>query len=321
MTPSPSKSAHLLLTGAGFSRNFGGWLAKEVEGDLLARVASDEQLRRLIQDSQNYEDALGKARSAGKLHNWISADQLKVLENAIRECFWAMNIAPSKRCSMFSSGSSNQSVVEFLARFDAIFTLNQGLLLEYHYNAAQIPIRWAGSYYPGIDPAIPTPLNAAEFVRVERRVGAIGPVDPQRQPIYKLHGSIEWTDGTDSLFVVGGDKIAYIRSRPLLKRSFEIFEEHLRRPGARLMIVGYGFSDEHINQILVESSAANPSLRFFHVHPDGRDAAHRGLRERKPIYQSAPVANLPCVGESRRPLTTTFGGDDLEFNKLMRFFA
>lgn len=41
-------TSHILLTGAGFTRNWGGWLAKELEGDLLARLAQDRELRDLL---------------------------------------------------------------------------------------------------------------------------------------------------------------------------------------------------------------------------------------------------------------------------------
>ncbi len=233
-----------------------------------------------------------------------------------------MNIALGQRASMYLSGLTKPSIHEFLARFDAIFTLNQDLLLEFHYNAAS-PLggRWLGSYYPGITPELPTPLNGGEVVRMERSVGTIDRHDPQRQPVYKLHGSVEWTDGTGSLFVVGGGKEAYIQSKPLLRRYAEIFTEHLRRPEARLMIIGYGFADEYINRLLVEAAQSNTSLGVFHVHPEGRDAVHRGVRERVAIYSPPSTASLPCIGESRRLLTTTFGGDTLEFDKLMRFFV
>jgi hypothetical protein len=312
---------HVLLTGAGFTRNWGGWLSKELEGDLLARLAPHDQLRRLVQNSENYEEALGKARNLGSSGISISPQQLQIFEDAIKESFWAMNMALGQRVSMYLSGVSTRSILEFLPKFDAIFTLNQDLLLEFHYNAGHQLSRWIGSYYPGIEPEVPTPLNAGEVVRVERKVGTIKEADPRRQPIYKLHGSVEWVDGTGSLFVVGGGKEAYIQSKPLLKQYSEVFKESLRRPKSRLMIIGYGFADDHINRLLVEASQSNASLGFFHVHPDGRDAVHRGARDRVQIYDPPSTAGLPCIGESRRLLTTTFGGDTLEFDKLMRFFV
>jgi len=140
------------------------------EGDLLARLAPHEQLRRLIQNSENYEEALGKARTPGYSGIDVSAAQLKIFEDAIKESFWAMNIALGKRGSLSLSSVHELSIPEFLSKFDAIFTLNQDLLLEFHYNAGGHPAwRWIGSYYPGIEPEVATPLDAGEVVRVERR--------------------------------------------------------------------------------------------------------------------------------------------------------
>jgi hypothetical protein len=42
----------ILLTGAGFTRNWGGWLAKEIEGDLLGRLLEDPNLRQRVQGGE-----------------------------------------------------------------------------------------------------------------------------------------------------------------------------------------------------------------------------------------------------------------------------
>jgi hypothetical protein len=314
-------TTHILLTGAGFTKNWGGWLAKELEGDLLARLAPYPQLRRLVQNSESYEDALGKARSSSYNGISIPPRELKVFENAIKESFWAMNIALGQRPSIYLSGESKQSIEAFLPKFDAIFTLNQDLLLEFHYDPGRRPNRWIGSYYPGIVPEVAVPLSKSEIVRVERRVGTILQPDRQRQPIYKLHGSVEWTDGTDTLFVVGGGKEAYIQSKPLLVQYFDILRDYLRLPGVRLMIIGYGFADDHINRLIETSSQANPSMGVYYVHPEGRDAVHRGMKDKIVIQSYSLLTDVPCIGESRRLLATTFGGDTLEYEKLMRFFV
>jgi hypothetical protein len=49
----------VLLLGAGFTRNWGGWLEREIEGDLLGRLADAPALRTLVQNSANFEEALG----------------------------------------------------------------------------------------------------------------------------------------------------------------------------------------------------------------------------------------------------------------------
>jgi SIR2-like domain len=134
----------------------------------------------------------------------------------------------------------------------------------------------------------------------------------KRQPIYKLHGSLDWQDGSSDLFVVGGGKESYIQSKPLLVHYFKLFREYLLQPSTRLMIIGYGWADDHINRLILDSPKANTSLGIFHVHPDGRDAIHQEAHRPVVRYSVPTLANLKCIGESRRPLTNTFGRDTLE---------
>lgn len=316
-------TTHILLTGAGFSRNWGGWLAKELEGDLLARLANDDELRKLVQTSTNYEEALEIARGVGFGRPSLGPEATKRLEEAIKESFWEVNTALGRLQSMDLSGEESHSIQGFLGRFEAIFTLNQDLLLEFHYNPrSRGPEHWQGTYFPGIQPQIMPTLTAGEVINLRRTVGEIGPPVPALQPIYKLHGSVEWLDGTGSLFVVGGGKEPYILSKPLLKAYFDEFRRRLLVPKARLMVIGYGFADEHVNKLISDASQANPTLSIYYVHPEGRDAVHQGKQRKMMIgYSPPPIAHVPCIGESRRPLTTTFAKDNLEYEKLMRFFT
>ena len=314
---------HILLTGAGFTRNWGGWLAKELEGDLLARLANDRELRKLIQESANYEEALEIARSPGFSGHNLGPGAVKRLEQAIAESFWAMNTALGHKENMRLSDYVRPDIHKFLSGFDAIFTLNQDLLLELHYDPSQATqSRWQGIYFPGIEPLMMPKLSAGEVIDLRRRVGIIGPGIPNLQPIYKLHGSIDWSDGTGALFVVGGGKEQYIDSKPLLKAYFTEFRRRLSAPDARLMIIGYGFADDHVNKLITDVSQATQTLSIYYVHPDGRDAVHQGKQHKALIgYSPPPIAHVPCIGESRRPLTSTFGADYLEYDKLLRFFG
>jgi hypothetical protein len=89
------------------------------------------------------------------------------------------------------------------------------------------------------------------------------------------------------------------------------------------MVIGYGFADEHVNHVLIKACEDNPSLGIFFVHPDGRDAIYRGVSplDRFTPRYVPPLGFLSCVGESRRPLSSTLRDDELEFEKLMRFFT
>jgi hypothetical protein len=310
-------TTYLLLTGAGFTHNWGGWLAKELEGDLLGRLATIPALQRLVQNAANFEEALDTARGS------FAGDQVRALEMAVKDSFQAMNAALAERFSMFLGGKEH--VVDFLARFDSIFTLNQDLLLEIHYNALREGSRWKGTYYPGVIPStLPAPTlppHKDEVLRRARRVGSIGAAEELQQPIYKLHGSVDWTDDSGDLFVVGGGKDTYIESKPLLVEYFRVFRERLLAPNTRLMVIGYGWNDVHVNRAIFDAAKSNHSLGLFHVNPSGREAI-LGPRE-APIarYSTSTLAPLKCIGESRRALTTTFGGDNLEYEKLMRFFV
>jgi hypothetical protein len=215
-----------------------------------------------------------------------------------------------------------KSVTAFLGRFDAIFTLNQDLLLELHYDPSlELTRRWAGACYPGILPMGQRPATVEEKLSAKYLVGEIPPILGSCQPIFKLHGSVNWSDEKGQLFIVGGGKAEHVQRIPLLRRYLEEFEQLLRERDCHLMIIGYGFGDEHINEVIVDASNNNVSLGIFHVHPEGRDAVHRNRRQKAYVYGPPPIAAVPCIGESRRPLSTTFNSDDLEQGKLMRFFG
>lgn len=312
---------YILLTGAGFTRNWGGWLAKEVEGDLLGRLASNDPLRAELQKEENFESVLGRLQEQARRGDNVSTLLGSDLQRAVVESFRAMNLALAERTSIEFSQDRQRSVTTFLARFDAIFTLNQDLLLELHYDPRLETVRrWVGRCWPGVSGLPAVGDSPMEQVHAKRRAGDHVSSPVLAQPIYKLHGSVDWADETGDLFVVGGGKEIYIQSKPLLVEYFDIFKSCLAAQPCRLMIVGYGFGDEHVNRLLVDAAAKNPSFGVFHVHPEGRDAVHRGLRERTAIYQPPDLAQLRCIGESRRSLSSTFSDDDLEHAKLMRFF-
>lgn len=329
-----------LLIGAGFSRNWGGWLASEVFEYLLGspEVVRDANLRLLLWKHQ--EQGGGFEAALAELQTQFANDpagssktKLNALQDAIKQMFNDMNRAfmafPDWQ---FGQQDTERKIGTFLARFDAIFTLNQDLLLEHHYasgNIARIGKRqWSGCELPGmsrIQPDEPlhvnswshstwTPLPKEEFK-----------VAPRSQPIYKLHGSSNWTrsDGQD-LLIMGGAKVREIGQTPILNWYAEKFEASLSAPGARLMVIGYGFRDDHINATI--SNAVERGLKLFIVSPEGADLGRRSNPTRAPglIGASTPLEEMikdSLIGASRRGLREIFSHDDAEFNKVMRFFA
>ena len=59
---------HVLLIGAGFSYNWGGFLAREFRGRLLGPLP-EEDLNKLLRDTPNFEDALSRVQADYKQNN------------------------------------------------------------------------------------------------------------------------------------------------------------------------------------------------------------------------------------------------------------
>jgi hypothetical protein len=322
----------ILLTGAGFTRNWGGWLADEVFEYLLGDPALDREMRRLLWDTKDrgggFEAALATVSS--------DADRRRVLESALGRMFQAMNGALARQ-EFLQTTSFNYDIMSFLPKFDAIFTLNQDLFLEHNYldeEAMYGPYRerWEGYDMPGVRPG---PEKFIEGKRQPRFIEceplddpAAFKLDPKRQPYVKLHGSSNWYrretvegQALRTLLIMGGDKATGIAGDPLLHWNLAQFRDQLNQPDARLMIIGYGFGDEHINKILMD--AAGRDLRIFIVDPRGVDV----LDKKDPRQIIGPgktelMSQLRSVtiGASRRSLREIFAGDETGFANLMRFF-
>lgn len=317
--------ARILLLGAGFSRNWNGWLADEVRGKLLARLADDAELHRVVSNCANFEDAISGVQQeftrSGSPANKAKLDRMQA---AVMAMFRAMNESFARRPSMEFSNDRHFSIVNFLNRFDAIFTLNQDLLLELHYGHLELaePRRWNGHYFPGMQ--VPVGWHTATGPLLRDRLGMIWrPAADFRtennvQPIYKLHGSVNWKEGGTDMLVLGGNKAGVIAGTRLLNWYADEYRRYLNMPDARLMVIGYGFRDDHINQIVLDTWRRT-GLRMFIVGPSGR----RVLNKQPPnaaIRVPDPLEEIPIIGESVRPLTTTFDGDDLEHDDLLGFF-
>src|SRR5712691_8503456 len=127
---------HILLLGAGFSRNWGGWLADEAFEYLLGHPRIDDGIRTVLwrfKDKGGFEAALEDQRTqAVRFFSAAVVDPAQRLEDAIRGMFDDMNKAFLAINFEFQN-SIEYLVRTFLFRFDAIFTLNQDVLMEQHY--------------------------------------------------------------------------------------------------------------------------------------------------------------------------------------------
>ena len=193
----------ILLTGAGFGRNWGGWLADEAFEYLIGCPQVDDDIRTLLwthKRSGGFEGALARLQSEfSSRRDSVSEQRLTKLENAIRQMSADMNRAFSTVHFDSSRRGVECGVRNYLKMFDAIFTLNQDVLMEQHYfnsgfarDEFSMYRQWAGWQIPGMQP-IPAegeqphkmtwvPLDSAKFV-----------LEKDRQPYFKLHGASTWS--------------------------------------------------------------------------------------------------------------------------------
>jgi hypothetical protein len=246
--------AHYLLTGAGFSRNWGCWLADEVFDYLLADPQLTPQIRtQLWRDKNtdgNYENTIAVLRS--------NPEQHRLLLSILAGMFNRMRNAYAAHSGFRFEWTTDRrfQIHPFLQHFDAIFTLNQDTLLEHYYLTEFLPTRpdnrWAEWEMPGLkhtmtasgrkEPTAPKLVDGTPF--------SLG----GGQPYLKLHGSHDWTTSSGYLLITGGNKGTDIGEIPLLTSYLTHFRTSMCNEHARLMIVGYGFGDRHINSILMDAS-------------------------------------------------------------------
>ena len=152
--------------------------------------------------------------------------------------------------------------------------------------------------------------------RLERRWTPASPqfeVAPRLQPYFKMHGSSNWyTDDGRNILVMGGDKSLTIRQFKVLCWYYDQFKSYLSRHDTRLMVIGYSFSDPHINDAVIEAWRNGSLKGIFLVDPAGRAVLNNP--------QHKELDDIRSLGGSTRLLSATFAGDEFEHSRFIEFF-
>jgi hypothetical protein len=310
----------IALLGAGFTRNWGGWLASELVGELCGRVDGDTELLRRLKEIRNFEQVLGELRQEAN-RGPVQQHRFELLQRAVLATFDEMNQMLAAQRFEFNM-SEEWWVSRFLADFDAIFTLNQDLLLELHYlpgKDIERERKWRTTAYPGI--ALPPNWsNALPLERLQYVLSEAGPIehDSRDQPIYKLHGSANWRTADGSpIVVIGGGKEATIRGSTLLSEYLGTFRKYLSAGETKLMVIGYSFADDHVNDVLTEASQYK-GVKTYLINPAGLsvfDAPPNALvTQPKKVFSA-----LNLSGILTRSFRDAFWSDRLAFNSIQRF--
>ena len=323
--------SRFLLLGAGFTRNWGGPVASEMFDLLIGRKPINEMpvLRDALvrhRERGGFEAALGEIQAEyERSPSAQTLAHLRGFQDAIAEVFADLDTALSHATFDFGTPPENSdALVKFLTAFDAIFSLNQDLMLERHYlHQVRVSLasgnRWNGWEFPGMQaqPSANPGLRDPAKDRRSPKPPAEFRVSPNLQPAFKLHGSTTWFDTTGQMMVMGYKKMATIQSQAVLRYYYNEFDRCLSSPSSLLVVIGYGFQDAHINTAIRRMlSVLGP--RLFIIDRLGVDVTDEN---RKLVLR--PVNDFLNIigGASTRSLAEIFGGPSADYTNLMRFLG
>ncbi len=253
----------ILLTGAGFTQTFGGYLGSQMWAAILNQpeVQRDPKLRECLlrEDTLSYEAVYDQVLESPE----YLPDQKRALTTAMRRAYQEMDdiLCRQKRhevaaCRFFTGRFADPDHPQTRG---FIFTLNQDLFNERFYS--EIGDFRSAMRLPGLQNPkwFRSSIEAAE--KFQMQIPGIDDLSKFQRRFWdkgtgklmyvKLHGSYGWLsqDGTDAM-VIGHGKKGRIEKEPLLSWYLTLFKEVLYSGDRKLVVIGYGFGDTHINEII-----------------------------------------------------------------------
>lgn len=264
----------ILLTGAGFTHNFNAPLASEVSNLIFNSISNNIQLLDLLRTNFDYEDVYQTVMNSTD-YDQVTKD---TLTNAIKDAY---NIINELIKNTNLSGISSIKFMEFIQSFAKpkgsgfIFTLNQDLFIEQNIGR-----------FIDIQYAVPIPgtevknnehpferqrynITYSNFDSFKENTNKEFNKNDSRLYYIKLHGTYDWYNEETQIMVLGHGKNERINIEPLLKWYFDIFNEQIRKNDTRLLIIGYSFRDEHINQAIYEH---RENISIYIINPQSLES-------------------------------------------------
>jgi hypothetical protein len=289
-----------LSAGCGVSIKIDGKpLVPDIAGmteQVRARLETDEErsasLKALVgtfkDPNPNVEELLSRTRAlaavadAGPVHG-LEQKQLEDLETAISEAISDLidvslpdGGTPHRSLAAWASAGLRSEPVE-------LFTTNYDLLFEQALEIVGVP------YFDGFVGANRPFFDAAALDRDK--------LPPRWLRLWKLHGSINWrrdkkgsvyrtfVTETESPTLIHPSHLKYDESRKMpYLAMIDQFRGFLRKRRATLVICGFSFGDEHLEDVLMQELEGNPTaaafaLMYGNLEDHGRAVA---LAEQRP---------------------------------------
>lgn len=266
----------LCITGPDGTRRFPTmWDLWEAARDLDPKRFADLcKAARLPMDSRNIEELLSRARMVETLR---STKRRAAFIRDVEGLIWGRCSHQPEEDDLLLHGQFLTSLARRptkLARAK-VFTTNYDLCLEAAASAMGFvvvdgfshthPQKFAGSHFE------------YDLVRRKPDDGGTPEFLPNVFHLYKLHGSVDWDqDGSTVRKSSNPKKPVMIYPRESKFQSsfeqpfFEMmsrFHSTLRKPDLGLLIVGFGFNDDHLVEPIRSAIASNISLRLLVVDP------------------------------------------------------
>lgn len=264
----------LLLTGAGFTANFGGFLNKEMWSRIFNHpsIQGNTVIKTMMFDGANFdfETVYHNVASGAR----FSVDEKMMFRLVVEKAYSDMD-AVIKDWLFDGVRTVNSYLLgEFFSKFSGntteqglIFTLNQDLFLERHFQYKPPGVKAFSQKYYVREIEIP-PDDFVTLPNIEELEKHKKDIEHHAGPSYiKLHGSygLKSSDGKGAL-VLGKNKRDDIAREPLLNWYHELLQEAIYEGGKKLFVIGYSFRDIYINQILLKGTKEH-GLSLYIINP------------------------------------------------------
>lgn len=250
----------VLLTGAGFTANFGGFLAKEMWTKIFnnKKLDSAPELKMKLKENLDFEKIYSEIlQGSGQVH----PQERQIFIDCLNEAYIMMDNA-IRDLNEKALGIQLSKVKDFLGQFSGstvepglCFTLNQDLFMERHVGWQPLgPNEMRFKSNSGVIDQKDLDSNEPKTLPDEKKLEKFKNDINERYYYIKLHGSQRWIapDLRDAK-ILGINKPNAIEHIHLLKWYFELFKTALNRPDVKLVVIGYSFQDEHINKLITDA--------------------------------------------------------------------
>lgn len=300
---------------------------KKLYTDILKRLPEDSNVENILDRVRIIRELIGNDKK--QEYDGLNIKRARDLDSAI--CF-----AISKLVGVEPETKTNPHLIfaKWLRALHSgrdfpveIFTLNYDLLLEQAMEEAGVP------YFDGFVGAV-APFLAPESIEAEdEKQSSVCPPRAWTR-LWKLHGSINWHTSRNRIVRLSsvtpkpGEELVIFPSREKYSESrklpFLAFQDRLRKflsiRSGLVIILGYSFSDEHINEMLLQGLRSNPRLAIVAlVYGEGGKVSDRliqlGVDYRNlTIYgpDKACIGGIPAHWDTnlKKPDTESFWSEE-----------